>query len=106
MIAFRTMLLAAALPAAGCASVASSMPGATNYTGEAWYTETKTFFGLPLSARVYYCPAPTAGPAACMEAQMVEDYQPPASPGTEKKGKAPAQRPAEEPYPGEESTTY
>jgi hypothetical protein len=56
----------------GCVSVVSSMPVATNMTGEAWFTETTGIPGLPFSTRVYYCPAPTApGPAKCTEASYV-----------------------------------
>ena len=56
----------------GCTYVTTSMPSATNVTGEAWYTEATGFFGLYWGSRVYYCPAPTeAGRATCKEAKLV-----------------------------------
>jgi hypothetical protein len=56
----------------GCAAVTSTMPSATNVTGEAWYIEGTGFMGFAFSSKVFYCPAPTAaGPATCKEAKLV-----------------------------------
>jgi hypothetical protein len=67
------LLAASALgSASGCAYVTSSMPSATNVTGEAWYTEATGFFGMFWGSKVFYCPAPTAaGPTTCKEAKLV-----------------------------------
>ncbi len=64
--------LVAALSTAGCATVTSSMPGITNATGEAWYTEATGFFGLTWGSKVWYCPPPASGQATCKEAKLVE----------------------------------
>jgi hypothetical protein len=67
------LLAASALASSmGCAAVTSTMPSATNVTGEAWYVESTGFFGLYWGSKVFYCPAPTAaGPATCKEAKLV-----------------------------------
>ncbi len=51
----------------GCTSVVSSLPTTNTVNGDAWYTTKKMF-----SSKVYYCPAPTSGPATCTEAKYVE----------------------------------
>jgi hypothetical protein len=51
----------------GCTSVVSSLPTSTNVNGDAWYTTKKMF-----KSKVYYCPAPTSGPATCTEAKYVD----------------------------------
>jgi predicted alpha-1,6-mannanase (GH76 family) len=42
---------------------------AQNANGDAWYTEATGFFGMTWESKVYYCPAPTSGPAHCVEAR-------------------------------------
>lgn len=56
----------------GCAAITSAQGGNTGETGEAWYVKTTQFYGLALSSKVFYCPAPASGPAQCKEAKMVE----------------------------------
>jgi len=51
----------------GCTSVVSSLPTTNTVNGDAWYTTKKMF-----SSKVYYCPAPTSGPATCTEAKYVD----------------------------------
>jgi hypothetical protein len=51
----------------GCTSVVSSLPTSTTVNGDAWYTTKKIF-----KSKVYYCPAPTSGPATCTEAKYVD----------------------------------
>ena len=51
----------------GCTSVVSSLPTTNTVNGDAWYTTKKMF-----SSKVYYCPAPTSGPATCTEAKYIE----------------------------------
>lgn len=60
------LLACTALPA--CTHYVSSVPTANNMNGDAWYTTRKMF-----SSKVYYCPAPSSGPATCTEAKMVDD---------------------------------
>ena len=69
----RAALVAASLAGAvGCSTVTSSLPGMTNTTGEAWYTEAKGFFGMTWGSSVWYCPAATAaGPTTCTEAKLI-----------------------------------
>jgi hypothetical protein len=59
----------------GCASVNSAMPGATNLTGEAWYSEAVGLpgaYGFKWAGNVFYCPAPLAAePVVCKQAKMV-----------------------------------
>jgi|GEM_PF-2578415 len=58
--------------AGGCAVVTSSMPSASNLTGDVWYTEGTGIMGYAFKTRVFYCPAATApGPATCKQAKMV-----------------------------------
>lgn len=65
-------LIFAPLVCSGCVTVDSAMGGATNTDGDAWYTETTTVVGIPVSARVYHCPAPIERKRlACQEARMV-----------------------------------
>ena len=66
-----TRIIAALLLACtttGCVNYVSSVPTATNFNGDAWYTTRKMF-----KSTVYYCPAPSSGPATCTEAKMVDD---------------------------------
>jgi len=65
-------LIFAPLVCSGCVTVDSAMGGETNSYGDAWYTETTTVIGIPVSARVYHCPAPIERKRlACQEARMV-----------------------------------
>lgn len=65
-------LLFASLVWSGCVTVDSAMGGTTNSDGDAWYTETTTVIGIPVSARVYHCPAPIERKRlACQQARMV-----------------------------------
>ncbi len=66
------LVAAGLLGAAGaCSVVTSSMPGMTNTTGEAWYTESKGFIGITWGSKVWYCPPPSSGPQTCKEAKMI-----------------------------------
>ena len=60
-----------AISASGCAAVTSSMSSSTAVTGEAWYTQMTGIFGFGWAPKVFYCPAPSSGPATCKEAKMV-----------------------------------
>jgi len=51
----------------GCTNVVSALPTSTMVNGDAWYTTVKMF-----KSRVYYCPAPSNGPATCTEAKYVD----------------------------------
>lgn len=51
----------------GCTSVVSAMPTTQTVNGDAWYTTKKMF-----KSKVYYCPAPSNGPATCTEAKYVD----------------------------------
>ena len=71
--ALLTIGLALGLGSSGCVMVTSSIPSSTAVTGEAWYTQNT---GLPMGGmgwapKVFYCPAPSSGPATCKEAKMV-----------------------------------
>ncbi|MBL9100765.1 MAG: hypothetical protein JNL82_07400 [Myxococcales bacterium] len=58
------LLLVTMMPA--CVSYVSSIPTANNVNGDAWYTTRKMF-----KSKVWYCPAPSNGPATCTEAKLV-----------------------------------
>lgn len=66
-----TLGLGLGFGAAGCVMVTSSIPSSTAVTGEAWYTQATGMFGMGWSPKVFYCPAPSSGPATCKEAKMV-----------------------------------
>jgi hypothetical protein len=68
----KAFLVAAALSSAGCGAVLSSAPTWQSANGDAWYTEGTGFFGWYWGSHIYYCPAPTSGPAQCKEAKYVE----------------------------------
>lgn len=58
----------------GCSFVTSSIGADTTETGEAWWVKSKCLgFGLCYASKVYYCPAPSSGPARCKEARLVKD---------------------------------
>ena len=66
------MTIAVSIVGAGCSTVASSMGGATNLTGDAWYTESIGFPFLSFSSSICYCYAPAPKtPALCKEARLV-----------------------------------
>ena len=67
-----SLLAFAVAGASGCAVVTSSMPSATNMTGEAWYTEAIGFAGLTWGSKVWYCAPPSGGPALCKEAKLIK----------------------------------
>jgi hypothetical protein len=79
----RSILLSAAIlalfVAVGCTGVSSALGGNTSMTGDAWFTEVTGMPsmvpgmpGMAFSTRIYYCPAPSGGPATCVEAEYVE----------------------------------
>jgi len=51
----------------GCSNVVSALPTTQTVNGDAWYTTQKMF-----KSKVYYCPAPSSGPATCTEAKYVD----------------------------------
>jgi hypothetical protein len=40
---------------AGCVQVSSAQRGSEDATGEAWYTNTTYFIGIPVATDIYYC---------------------------------------------------
>ncbi len=66
------MVLGLAAGLSGCATVGSAQGGNNSETGEAWWVKNTVLFSLPLSSKVFYCPAPANGPAQCKEAKMIE----------------------------------
>jgi hypothetical protein len=69
--ALLTIGVAIGLSSSGCVMVTSSIPSSTAVTGEAWYTQLTGMFGMGWNPKVFYCPAPSSGPATCKEAKMV-----------------------------------
>lgn len=68
------MLIATSLLGLGCQRITSGGAPETTPTGELWYSKETTFFFLPMSATIHYCPPPaTPGTAPqCIEAEIVD----------------------------------
>ncbi len=111
----RTILLAAALVAlfvaVGCTGVSSAVGPNSSMTGDAWFSEVTGMPsmvpgmpGMAFSTRIYYCPAPSGGPATCVEAEYVEaGGEATGGGGDEGGGEEPAaEEPAAEEEPAEE----
>jgi hypothetical protein len=80
-LAALAVLAVLAVSASGCSFVTSSLGADTTETGEAWWVKSKCLgFGLCYASKVYYCPAPSSGPARCKEARLVKDAVAPAAP--------------------------
>ena len=65
------LLLLTATGASGCISVGSHQPTLQNVNGDSWFVANKGLLMLTLESKIYYCPAPTTGPAECKEAKTV-----------------------------------
>lgn len=64
----KSLFVFATIMVSGCTHYVSSIPTSTAVNGDAWYTSRKMF-----KSKVWYCPAPSAGPATCTEAKLVDD---------------------------------
>ncbi len=66
----RRLALVLAPLLAGCLHVTSAQPGSPTVTGEAWYTTTRSFMGIPGATNIWYCS--DSNPYVCYKAEIRE----------------------------------
>ncbi len=85
----------------GCTRINSTQKTTSAVTGEIWYVKAKYLISLPLSAEIYFCPAPQAkGPPPCKKAIVHETGAPPAPPAYGQPQPGYQQPPPGQPQPG------